>query len=194
MPSPFTMTFSLAMADAVTARSARYPERKSGFGCRRFGRSGAGRGQPRPCPAELEEVALATVWGLAQGCQPARFGQVSQSSELCGCEVSCGAPLGTSGHRKSMSLLSAASRIGLCLAFAISSRTRVCNVLLVIGAVLVPKNMARYLQGAGTSVGNVWAGASNHVQELDHHGVRQHPFRRPRRFALHTAFRLEKLS
>ena len=69
-----------------------------------------------------------------------------------------------------------------------------CNVLLVIGAVLVPKNMARYIQGAGTCVGNVRPGASNPVQELDHHGVRQHPFRRPRRLALHTAFRLEKLS
>ena len=38
---------------------------------RRIGRSGAGRGEPRPCPAEIEEGALTIVWGLTQECQNA---------------------------------------------------------------------------------------------------------------------------
>ena len=37
---------------------------------------------------------------------------VSELRIVRGCEASCGAPLGTSGHRKSMNRLSAASRIG----------------------------------------------------------------------------------
>ena len=107
-----------------------------------------------------------------------------------GCEASCGAPLGTSGHRKSMSL-SAASRIGSCLACAISSTTRVCDVLLVIGAELqgvstapVPKNVARYLQGARTWQRVGWS--KQPCARIDHDGVRQRPFQRPRRFALQT--------
>ena len=86
MPSPFPLMFSLAIADAGTARSARPAH------CQDLRNTLSGK--PGLAVEDSAEVVVAPMSGrtrgrrtrdrhLAQGCQHARFGRVSQSSELC---------------------------------------------------------------------------------------------------------------
>ena len=84
MPSPFPLMFSLAVADAITARNARPAH------CQDLRNTLSGK--PGLAVEDSAEVVLAgdnlahvrqNSRGLAQGCQHARFGRVSQSSELC---------------------------------------------------------------------------------------------------------------